>query len=82
MGLTKKLDDEYGYVDDLYNHFTIRGLELLKKGGLLSYITSDTFLTLKSKKNLRREFLGIPFISISGEGLFANEKKVFHNLFF
>jgi len=75
MGLTKKLQAEYGYVDDLYNHFTIRGLELVKKGGLLSYITSDTFLTLQSKKNMRREFLGIPIITKTGDGLFANEEK-------
>lgn len=59
MGLTKKLEAEYGYCDDLYNHFTIRGMELTKKGGLLSYITSDTFLTLQTKKNMRMEFLGI-----------------------
>lgn len=59
MGLSKKLSEEYGFCDDLYNHFTFRGLELLKKGGLLSYITSDTFLTLQSKKNMRMHFLGI-----------------------
>lgn len=75
MGMTNKLEAEYGYCDDLYNHFTIRGLELLKKGGLLSYITSDTFLTLQSKNNMRREFLGIPLITKTGDGLFANEKK-------
>jgi Spy/CpxP family protein refolding chaperone len=75
MGQTKKLSEEYGYTDDLYNHFTIRGLELVKSGGLLSYITSDTFLTLQSKKNMRREFLGIPLITKTGDGLFANEKK-------
>ncbi len=50
MGISKKLEEEYGYCDDLYNHFTFRGLELLKSGGLLSYITSDTFLTLQTKK--------------------------------
>jgi len=60
MGLSAKLQEEYNYVDDLYNHFTIRGLDLLKKGGLLTYITSDTFLTLQTKKNMRMEFLGIP----------------------
>jgi len=76
MGLTKKLETEYGYCDDLYNHFTIRGLELVKSKGLLSYITSDTFLTLQSKKNMRREFLGVPKITKTGDGLFANEKKV------
>jgi adenine-specific DNA-methyltransferase len=59
MGISKKLEEEYGYCDDLYNHFTLRGLELLKSGGLLSYITSDTFLTLQTKKNMRMHFLGI-----------------------
>jgi hypothetical protein len=59
MGQTQKLIEEYGYCDDLYNHFTFRGLELLKSGGLLSYITSDTFLTLQTKKNMRMHFLGI-----------------------
>lgn len=64
MGISKKLEEEYGYCDDLYNHFTFRGLELLKSGGLLSYITADTFLTLQTKKNMRMHFLGI-----------ANDKK-------
>jgi hypothetical protein len=59
MGINNKLEEEYGYCDDLYNHFTFRGLELLKSGGLLSYITSDTFLTLQTKKNMRMHFLGI-----------------------
>jgi len=59
MGWTQKLEEEYGFCDDLYNHFTFRGLELLKSGGLLSYITSDTFLTLQTKKNMRMHFLGI-----------------------
>jgi len=76
MGISKKLEEEYGYCDDLYNHFTFRGLELLKKGGFLSYITSDTFLTLQTKKNIRMEFLGIPTVIKNGDGLFAEEKKV------
>lgn len=58
MGITNKLIDEYGFCDDLYNHFTFRGLELLKKGGLLSYITSDTFLVIMTKENMRRLFIG------------------------
>jgi hypothetical protein len=73
MGLTKKIEEEYGYCDDLYNHFTFRGLELLKQGGVLSYITSDTFLTLQTKKNMRKEFLGIPKTIKVGEGLFEAE---------
>lgn len=59
MGLTKKLEEEYNFCDDLYNHFTFRGLELLKSGGLLSFITSDTFLVIMTKENMRRLFLGI-----------------------
>lgn len=58
MGLTDKLKEEYGFCDDLYNHFTFRGLELLKTGGLLSYITSDTFLVIMTKENMRRLLLG------------------------
>lgn len=58
MGLTKKLEDEYGFCDDLYNHFTFRGLELLKNGGILSYITSDTFLVIMTKENMRRLLIG------------------------
>jgi hypothetical protein len=76
LGISKRLEEEYGYCDDLYNHFTFRGLELLKSGGLLSYITSDTFLTLQTKKNMRMEFLGIPKPIESEEGLFVNEEKV------
>ncbi|WPZ09760.1 Eco57I restriction-modification methylase domain-containing protein [Roseivirga spongicola] len=77
MGLTKKLEAEYGYCDDLYNHFTIRGMELTKRGGLLSYITSDTFLTLQTKKNMRMEFLGISNQKITeGQGqLFGTQLK-------
>jgi hypothetical protein len=59
MDLTDTLKEEYGFCDDLYNHFTLRGLELLKSGGILSFITSDTFLTIQSKENLRRLFLGL-----------------------
>lgn len=77
MGLTKKLETEYGYCDDLYNHFTIRGLELVKKGGLLSYITSDTFLVIMTKENMRREFIGYPIVTKTGDGLFANEEKTY-----
>lgn len=59
MGLSDTLKEEYGYCDDLYNHFTFRGLELAKEGGFLCYITSDTFLTIQTKENMRRMFLGL-----------------------
>jgi len=79
MGLSVKLEEEYGFCDDLYNHFTIRGIELTKMGGLICFITSDTFLTLQTKKNLRTEFLSIPKITKSGEGLFINEETKVSN---
>ena len=44
----------YGFNDDLYNYFFIRSMDLCKKGtGILAFITSNTFLTLESKHNIR-----------------------------
>jgi hypothetical protein len=39
---------------DLYQKFNIRGTELLRENGIMTYITSDTFLTLGSKETSRR----------------------------
>ncbi len=49
----KSLEEEFGFADDLYNHFFFKGINLLKEGGSLAYITSKTFWTIQSKKNLR-----------------------------
>ena len=38
---------------DLYQKFNIRGWELTCEGGVLSYITSDTFYTIGSKETTR-----------------------------
>ena len=43
----------YGFVDDLYVHFTFRALELAHPEGVVSFITSDTYLTLSWKKRMR-----------------------------
>lgn len=51
----KELHGIYGYKDDLYNYFIIRSFSLLKDNGILSFITSDTFLTIGSKLNLREK---------------------------
>ena len=45
---------QYGFSDDLYFHFFVKGLEIAKRGAVLCYITSDTFLTTVTKRNLRR----------------------------
>ena len=39
---------------DLYQKFNIRGWELTREGGVLSYITSDTFYTIGSKQTTRQ----------------------------
>lgn len=52
-GDKKVLENEFGFADDLYNHFFFKGINLLKEGGSLAYITSKTFWTIQSKKNLR-----------------------------
>jgi hypothetical protein len=55
---TKKvLTQKYGFADDLYSHFFFRGFELLTSHGVLSYISSKTFWTIQSKKNLRELLL-------------------------
>lgn len=50
-----------GMRPDLYQQFVVRGWELAREGGVLSFVTSDTFLTIRSKRAtrnlLRRERL-------------------------
>lgn len=44
---------EYGFQDDAYNHFFFRSIQLLKENGYLGYITSKTYWTIQTKRNLR-----------------------------
>ncbi len=53
----KILDENYGYVDDLYNHFIRRGLEFLKPDGIQTVISSDTYFTTETKKEIREYIL-------------------------
>lgn len=53
----KNLEKEFGFADDLYSHFFFKGIDLLEEGGSLSYITSKTFWTIQSKRNLRNLLL-------------------------
>jgi len=51
----KELYEEiYGFSDDLYNYFFIKGFEIAKKDGLVAFITSNTFMTINSKINIRK----------------------------
>jgi hypothetical protein len=53
----RALEQRYGFADDLYSHFFFRGIELLSSKGNLSYISSKTFWTIQTKKNLRELLL-------------------------
>ena len=47
----------YGIKDDLYNYFFLKGHNLLKNKGVLSFITSNTYFSIGSKNNLRKLFI-------------------------
>jgi hypothetical protein len=68
----KGVDDitknNFGFSDDLYNYFFIIGNEILKTRGIFCYITSNTFLTLQSKKNIRELLLNNQIIAIANLG--------------
>jgi methylase of polypeptide subunit release factors len=55
----KGLLEKYGFVDDLYSHFFFRAKELLVPNGVLAYISSKTFWTIQSKRNLRELLLSM-----------------------
>ena len=51
---TKKLYEKiYNFADDTYNHFTFRGMQLVKPNGILSLITPKTYWTIQTKRNMR-----------------------------
>ena len=52
----KAFNSIYGFSDDLYNYFYINSHANLKDNGVLAFITSNTFLTINSKINLRKLF--------------------------
>ena len=55
----KVLEKEYKFADDTYNHFFFKGKEILKKKGVLSFITPKTFWTTQTKRNLRKLLLSL-----------------------
>jgi hypothetical protein len=56
-GFKKVLQKFYGFSDDLYNHFYFKGIEILRENGILAFISSKTFWTIQTKKNLRELIL-------------------------
>ncbi|MFB6158324.1 MAG: Eco57I restriction-modification methylase domain-containing protein [Candidatus Nanohalobium sp.] len=61
-----------GMTKDLYQKFVYRGFELLSQEGVINYITSNTFLTIGSKKPTRNILLsnGLKEITLSNENTF------------
>ena len=53
----KVLEKVYGFSDDLYNHFYFKGIEILRENGILAFISSKTFWTIQTKRNLRELIL-------------------------
>lgn len=52
------LKNFYGFADDLYSHFYFKSIEILAEGkGHLCFISSKTFWTIQTKRNLREMFL-------------------------
>lgn len=49
----KELKEVFGYTDDLYSLFTIKSLQLLKDDGFCSFVTSSTYMTIRTKKHMR-----------------------------
>jgi methylase of polypeptide subunit release factors len=46
------LKKQYGFSDDLYNHFYFKGMQLLSENGILSYISSKTLHIKYNQINL------------------------------
>lgn len=49
-----ELRTQYEFIDDLYNHFTHRAFGIVRSGGVVTMITSDTFFSLETKLNMRK----------------------------
>jgi hypothetical protein len=64
----KALKQIFGFADDLYSHFYFKGIGIAREKGVLCYISSRTFWTIQTKKNLRKLFLKNQIIEIYDTG--------------
>jgi hypothetical protein len=58
------LKANFGFLDDLYNHFAHLAFLISRENGIITFISSDTFMTLQTKQNLRSLLLKNKLISI------------------
>jgi len=57
MYFNQRNENEKGQSKDSYGIFIARGLQLLRTSGIMSYIVSDTWRTIKSHRPLRKRLL-------------------------
>jgi len=60
--------EKYNMTDDLYAYFSIEALKLLKRNAYLCFITPNTFLTLSTKEQYRKEILKYRILSMIYSG--------------
>jgi hypothetical protein len=60
----ENLKRNFGFLDDLYNHFFFKSFEFLDKKSCLIVISPDTYFTIDSKKKLRQKLLAYNIKSI------------------
>jgi hypothetical protein len=75
------LDGAYGFrhgekiKKETYSFFIVKSLDLLRRDGRLLFICSDTFLTIKTMRGLRRLLMSQGSSSISRLGHFSDETE-------
>ena len=76
-----KLDKQYGQWQkwkikkETYAFFTVASLSMLKESGLLSFILSDTFLTISTMEGLRRLVFNYGGVEIKALDYFSDETQ-------
>lgn len=53
----KKINNTFGFTDDLYSLFTHKCIDLLNENGYFSFVTSNTYFTLKTKFKMREKMV-------------------------
>ena len=77
--LQDALDSVYGFRNgekikkESYAFFIVKSLDLLAQGGRLSFICSDTFLTIQTMRGLRRLLMCEGEVTITGLPYFSDE---------
>jgi N-6 DNA Methylase len=71
LGIQDQLDKQFGFraggkiKKETYSFFIVKCLDMLKRGGRLRFICSDTFLTIHTMRGLRRLLMSQGAVSVS-----------------